>query len=366
MADSDTARAHELWDQYLSAFVGARSKEYFKIAFGEPGEFTDQVWDSVRAVRSRAVITAMSEAEESERLTAVSTVLADFDELLAMRPRKADDETGAGETEPVSVDERTPGSHEQELARQMAAPSPESAAELLARARGTTVQVTGGVVSVAPPQVTAVSMTPEEAVRTAARAGEDIRVFRVDAALLALAQGRAQALLEAAGVTMPPTKGSDMAIPRNVVINAALALVLRAGGVGGIELSDSLELVCSALTSAGDLERNASLDARMALLGASLDRLERKTDLALARSREAAQASAAQQYYTAYQIAERASLVKLPMGAGAYGAIDVAASPVLKVLDLVQGQARREITRRVEAEGRPDKQARLERERGER
>lgn len=296
------------------SIVAADRDELYERAFGQDAEDAAVVWKLVLTSRTQQVQHLAAQSEPTE---AITELLAHYDELIA-----AYDRHWGAHGEPM-ID-----------------------APPVALPVGQTMAYNGTVVAVAPPAAAGVNMNPTQIEATVATAGKPVRVDRVDQALVSLAQGRVEYLLEAAGVRCTPEVA-----PRNVVVNAALVMILRAGGMSGIEVSGELEAVITALASAGDIERTASIDARLNALGQALERLEAGGRRMNARLVEQDRSLWALGMGQAYTLAADLRLVK--PGLGDVGEIDLRDQPVLTVFDRLNTQALEEKDRRIAAAGRP-------------
>jgi hypothetical protein len=129
-------------------------------------------------------------------------------------------------------------------------------------------------------------------------------------------------------------------------------MVVRAAGVTGIRLNEEGELLVELLGDTGDLARTASIDARLALLGDQLDRVEATGRATHAKAVQIEKQGFLTNLIANFSLAERLRVVR-PGTDRPETEVDVADPKALGLLDTITGQARRELTRRTDAKGRP-------------
>lgn len=177
-----------------------------------------------------------------------------------------------------------------------------------------------------------------------------VKVDRVDAPLMDLAQAHVGHLLDQARVRL------TQPVSRPAVVGAALALVLRGAGVSGIRLNDEGEMLCELLGSGGDLERGATIDARLEVLGNRLDRIDRRGRLMEQRLINAEKAALMESMVTTFALAEQVRRVRVPVNAEsdqALEAFDLAAPGAVSLYEHLHRQVEAEWRRRIAAQGRP-------------
>lgn len=367
--DPVTARAFEIWSQTVMAGKPDKHvRESFADAFVNwDSPLHPKVWKyALGEVRSTRAIEAAtvgrdgtdgSEGVTKETVQATTAALRVFDELVELREELRRRAQGGTEAGPTAAG---PGQHELDVASAMAERALEqgpAAAGLIGEFVGEQVALRVKVESLSPESARAVGITGKGSVAAVTgAAGEGRRVDRVDAGLLELVQFRAETLLRSAGIGLAPVRGVRQ-VPAPAVINASLAMVLRAAGVPGIELSEHGELLCEALGSDGDLARTATIDARLGALGRRLDDLTALSRRSHERVIAIDTSSKLTNMALAFTVAEDLKVVRVGLGAEALEKIDIADPAVLGLLAKMAEQSGAESRRRADAQGRPSKSA---------
>jgi len=340
-------RAWELWCELVMPDAPeTKARAAFSDAFiGWGSDQNEGLWSHITGrLRTERVQAAAAGPDSAEKLTAL---LAGFDELLGLADQ-ARTEHEAG-----------PDQHARAVSKEMESREGQSEPTgLIGEYVGQELSLKVKALRLDRSAAEAVGVAGKAAATALTEAvGTDRRVDRIDSGLLEAVQQRALTLLREAGIEVSRTSGTR-AVPANAVVNAALAMVLRAGGVPGIELSEHGELLCAVLASDGDLARTATIDARLSVLGAQLGRMESTLSRAEERTRRIEAGTWLSNMIGGFALAERLKIVKV-RGVGAEAAADVSvADPaVVSFLGQLADQAGAEQRRRIDEAGRPSKHA---------
>ncbi|WP_179220103.1 hypothetical protein [Rhodococcus sp. NCIMB 12038] len=289
---------------------------------------------------------------------AIGAYLMGIDELQALRAQiRALDEAGIGRDTPGESEDGSDRAHGSALAAELNHRSEERMAGenpglLVSKFMGKKVTITPKVVEVGPEAGASIGVSAQRAQALSALAGTVKKVDRVDEALLELLRERVEKSLRIAGID-PSSKGTELGtVSRSAVVNAALVMVVRASGVTGIRLNEEGELLVELLGDTGDLARTASIDARLALIGDQLDRMEATGRAIHKKTVLIEKQGFLTNLITNFSLAERLRIVR-PGTERPESEVDVAEPKALSLLHNMEGQARRELARRTDAEGRP-------------
>ncbi|MET3959857.1 hypothetical protein ABIE52_006792 [Rhodococcus sp. OAS809] len=343
-------RAGKLWD----LFVSNDSRDVFAAGFtgwGTPQN--NEVWETVSGSRVNRLMRLFKGVQTEQLEVAIEAYLTGIDELYSLREQVRDLDNARTEDSP----ETGTATHASSVAAELSQRSQE---RLSGAAPGLLVSKYAGKKATFSPKVIEVGTEAGACIGVSAAraralsdlAGSVKKVDRVDEALLELLRERVSVSLRAAGIE-PSGMGTESGtVSRPAVVTAALAMVVRAAGVTGVRLNEEGELLVELLSDTGDLARTASIDARLALLGDQLDRME-----ATGRSIHSKTVLIEKQGFltnliTNFSLAERLRVVR-PSTDRPENEVDVAEPKALRLLANMEGQARRELARRVDTQGRP-------------
>lgn len=342
-------RAGKLWDQFVKA-----DRIVFDTGFsGWSAPENARVWQSVSTSRGPRLVKLMKDVDTEHLEKAIETYLRGIDELHELR-----DQIRAIDTATVGDGSDAPGStHAGALATELNKRSQDrlSSAKpglLVSKFTGRRVSLSPKVVEIGPEAGACIGVSAPRAQALSALAGSVKKVDRVDESLLELLRERASVSMRAAGIE-PSGVGTELGtVSRTAVVTAALAMVVRAAGVTGVHLNEEGELLVELLGDTGDLARTASIDARLALLGDQLDRMEATGRATHTKTVQIEKQSFLTTLIANFSLAERLRVVR-PGTDRPETEVDVADPKALGLLDAITGQARRELTRRTDAKGRP-------------
>lgn len=341
-------RAGKLWDQFVKA-----ERILFDTGFsGWSAPENGRVWQSVSASRGPRLMKLVKDVDPDQLEKAIDTYLMGIDELHALRDQIRAIDTGAAD-----ADTSPDGDHAGALATELSKRSQERLSGskpglLVSKFTGRKVSLSPKVLAVGPEAGACIGVSAPRAQALTAMAGSVKKVDRVDEALLELLRERASVSMRAAGIE-PSGVGTELGtVSRTAVVTAALAMVVRAAGVSGIRLNEEGELLVELLGDTGDLARTASIDARLALLGDQLDRVEATGRATHAKAVQIEKQGFLTNLIANFSLAERLRVVR-PGTDRPETEVDVADPKALGLLDTITGQARRELTRRTDAKGRP-------------
>lgn len=263
------------------------------------------------------------------------------------------------EREPVTpaAEPQSPGSSEtSELSRHMDRRRSEElpTSGLISRYAGTRKIFDAAVVS-APDEllegVTPGSSGPE-ADRARQEALEGVRkVDRISRVLVDTVSDRLLSVARTAGITPLRRGSSDAQVSMRMVVEAALVMVLRAGGDPGIEVNEDLELLVELLSSGGDLDGRLKIDAQLELIDRRLADIESSSANAHSNTVELLKSSWLGNLLSSTLLAERLHIIKIPLGS--LDGVDVVDQEVLSLVDRAAGAALGEWGRRRRRRGRP-------------
>lgn len=348
-------RAGKLWD----LFVTNDGRELFDAGFTGWGTTQNtQVWESVAASRVHRLMRLVKDVKPEQLEEAIRAYLMGIDELQTLREqiRALDDVPAGGDTAGGSGN-GDGGAHASALATELSHRSQErlSGANpglLVSKYAGKKVVISPKVIEVGDVAGASIGVSASRARALSALVGSVKKVDRVDEALLELLRERAGVSMRAAGIE-PSGMGTEHgAVSRSAVVNAALAMVVRAAGVTGVHLNEEGELLVELLGDTGDLARTASIDARLALLGDQLDRMEATGRAIHTKTVLIEKQGFLTNLITNFSLAERLRVVR-PGAERPESEVDVAEPKALSLLSSMESQARRELARRTDAAGRP-------------
>lgn len=347
-------RAGKLWD----SFVMKGDRSLFDIGFTGWGTTQNaQVWESVAASRVSRLMRLVNDVKPDQLQEAIEAYLMGIDELQSLRAQiRALDEAGSGQAS-AALEGGADGAHGSALAAELNHRSEERLSGdnpglLVSKYVGKKVTITPKVIEVGPEAGASIGVSAQRAQALSGMAGTAKRVDRVDESLLELLSERVEASIRAAGIELSGVGTQQGVVPRSAVVNAALVMVVRASGVNGIRLNEEGELLVELLGDSGDLARTASIDARLALLGDQLDRMEATGRAIHKKTVLIEKQGFLTNLITNFSLAERLRIVR-PGTERPESEIDLAEPKALSLLHNMEGQARREQARRVDAEGRP-------------
>ncbi|PZU04663.1 MAG: hypothetical protein DI630_00675 [Gordonia sp. (in: high G+C Gram-positive bacteria)] len=344
-------RAGKLWDQ----FVTKADRSLFDPGFtGWDSTQNTQVWQSVAASRVPRLMRLVKDVSPDQLDKAIEAYLRGIDELYLLRDQIRAIDTAAANTDPAGGGD---GAHAGALAAELSHRSQErlsgTAPGLLAsKFAGKKMAISPKVMKVGPEAGASIGVSAARAQVLSAMAGSVKKVDRIDEALVELLRERASVSLRAAGIEPSGSGTEPGAISRPAVVSAALVMVLRASGMSGIRLNEEGELLVELLGDTGDLARTASIDARLALLGEQLDRMEATGRATHNKTVHIERQGFLTNLITNFSLAERLRVVR-PGADRPETEVDVADPKALTLLDNMTGQARRELTRRTNIKGRP-------------
>lgn len=344
-------RAEKLWE----LFVKSDSRSLFEAGFTGWGTAKNtQVWASVAASRVHRLMRLVKDVKPEQLQEAIEAYLMGLDELHTLRDqvRSLDVDTD-GDTTVSSTD----GIHAGALAAELSHRSQErlsgaTPGALASKYAGRKVAISPKVIEVGPEAGACIGVSAPRAQALSALAGSGKKVDRLDEALMELLRERAGVLLRAVGIEPSGAGTEHRAVSRSAVVNASLVMVLRASGVTGVRLNEEGELLVELLSSTGDLARTASIDARLALLGDQLDRIEATGRATHNKTVVIEKQGFLTNLITNFSLAERLRVVR-PGTDRPESEVDVADPKALGLLDNMEGQARREMTRRADTKRRP-------------
>lgn len=342
-------RAWKLWDK----FVASDDRELFTIGFTAwDTTQNEQVWESVASSRAPRLMRLVKNIQQEHLQNAIDAYLMGMDELHDLRDRIRELDTA--EDSDRSEDG---ASHGRSLAAEMGERSQERLAGAnpgmwVSKFVGKKVAVSPKVIKVGPEAGASIGVSAARAQALSELAGSVKKVDRVDEGLLELIRERASTSLRAAGIESTGTGIEQGTVSRSAVVNAALTMVIRASGVTGVQLNEEGELLVELLGSTGDLARTSSIDARLALLGEQLDRVEATGRAIHNKTVQIEKQGFLTNLITNFSLAERLRIVR-PGTERPENEVDVAGPKALSLLHKIEDQARRELTRRNDEMGRP-------------
>ena len=347
-------RAGKLWDQ----FVTKADRSLFDAGFTEwDSEQNAQVWRSVTSSRVPRLMRLVKDVNPEQLEKAIETYLMGIDELYTLRDQIRAIDFGEGGDQITTGAGVNGQSHSGALADELHHRSQERLSSskpglLVTQFAGKKVTISPRVTEVRPEAGASIGVSSARAQTLSSLAGSVKRVDRVDEALLELLRERATVSMRAAGIE-PSGFGTDSgAVSRAAVVTAALTMVVRAAGITGVQLNEEGELLVELLSDTGDLARTASIDARLALLGDQLDRMEATGRATHKKTVDIEKQGFLTKLVTNYLLAERLRVVR--PGTERPGAdVDVADPKALGLLETMTAQARRELSRRTHSKGRP-------------
>lgn len=344
-------RAEKLWE----LFVKSDSRSLFEAGFTGWGTTKNtQVWVSVAASRVHRLLRLVKDVKPEQLQEAIEAYLMGLDELHTLRDQiRSLDVEANGDT----VFSSTDGVHAGALAAELSHRSQErlsgaAPGVLVSKYAGKKVTISPKVVEVGPEAGACIGVSASRAQALSALAGSVKKVDRVDEALLELLRERVTVSMRAAGIEPSGVGMESGAVSRPAVVTAALAMVVRAAGVTGVRLNEEGELLVELLGNTGDLARTASIDARLALLGDQLDRMEATGRATHSKAVLIEKQGFLTNLITNFSLAERLRVVR-PGTDRPESEVDVADPKALGLLDNMEGQARREMTRRADTKRRP-------------
>ena len=373
-ADDNFQRAFTGWgshdnDEVWSRILGAEGEVVRQLATGQlkipdnkPGEELTQEQRLAKA--------------QQQQLAKLRRFVADVNELRTIRCAVEVMDTGrlsvtsipgCEEMDPVTGPERTddhaggnqalvPVDHAGRVAQTMASRRAEeqllsAGGRVAAMARASAdkpLQPSGKVLGIDPAATAAVGLGAGASRDLLADLGESKgKVDRLDKALLKLMMAYAQDLLDRAGVRV---SGS---LSQPAVFSAAMVLVMRSAGVPGLTLTDEGEMLVELLGAAGDLERGATTDARLEVLGNRMERMDKYLRLTSQHLAQMERNQVMDNMVGAYVLAEQVRLVR-PGYDQNVEKVDLADPMVLSLIEHLRSQAYTEWQRRTDAAGRPN------------
>lgn len=347
-------RAEKLWD----LFVMNDSRSLFDAAFtGWGTDQNTQVWESVAASRAGRLMRLVRDVKPDQLQEAMHAYLTGIDELHTLREQIRALDTGQGDGDTAAADSAAAGGHSRAVAAELNHRSQERLSGtapglLVSKYAGKKVTISPKVIEVGSEAGASIGVSAPRARALSELAGSVKKVDRVDEALLELLRERVSVSMRAAGIEPSGVGTESGMVSRPAVVTAALAMVVRAAGVTGVRLNEEGELLVELLGDSGDLARTASIDARLALLGEQLDRMEATGRAIHNKTTTIEKQGFLTNLITTFSLAERLRVVR-PGTDRPENDVDVAAPKALNLFNIMEGQARREQARRRDANGRP-------------